>query len=215
MNLGRLGRHAEATELFRHVLHCMERALGPEHPDTLRCSGHLASLREQGQHAEAAQCLQRTLDAMQRVQGRDHADTLRTSHVLDVLLGQLGQQSRRQPIARVARLADRMSCFVATQGVARQLCVRERRSNLKLSCETHDSAPISVCVSSSSNCPCNPPHHALATPLKQRYYTTYGYLLTTQNDTYALRKSIQHQHKFVCANKQARGILLRAEPLPP
>lgn len=75
MNLGRLGRHAEATELFKHALHCTEQALGPEHPDTLRCSGNLAfSLGEQGQHAEAAQCLQRTLDATQRVQGRDHAD---------------------------------------------------------------------------------------------------------------------------------------------
>jgi SAM-dependent methyltransferase len=50
------GKHAEAEQITREVLAVRKRVLGPEHPETLRSAGNLASsLCGQGKHVEAEQ----------------------------------------------------------------------------------------------------------------------------------------------------------------
>ncbi|PWW76784.1 hypothetical protein C7212DRAFT_114838, partial [Tuber magnatum] len=52
--LQELGRYDEAEELHRRELESCEKALGPEHPDTLLSRSGLASvLNNQGKHTEA------------------------------------------------------------------------------------------------------------------------------------------------------------------
>lgn len=59
VQLGKLGRHAEAAELHQHVWNSRQQVLGPAHPDTLSSGSELASeLGELGRHEEAAEVLQ-------------------------------------------------------------------------------------------------------------------------------------------------------------
>ena len=55
------GKHAEAEQMLRELLHAQRRMLGPEHPSTLGTTCDLASyLNKQGKHAEA-ELMQREL----------------------------------------------------------------------------------------------------------------------------------------------------------
>lgn len=64
--LRELGRHGEATRLFRRALELQERALGPEHPDVAQKAAALARhLEDAGREAEAAEFYRRALDAFE------------------------------------------------------------------------------------------------------------------------------------------------------
>jgi hypothetical protein len=72
------GRYDEAEPLYQRVLQTRGRALGPEHPDTLRSVNNLALLYQaQGRYGEAEPLYQRALQAYERVLGQEHPVTLK------------------------------------------------------------------------------------------------------------------------------------------
>ncbi len=72
-----LGRYKEAIELCRDGLDGIERLLGPDHPETLRCSNNLALVyMSAGRTAEAIALHESTLKLSEAKLGPDHPDTM-------------------------------------------------------------------------------------------------------------------------------------------
>ncbi|MFF4604715.1 tetratricopeptide repeat protein [Streptomyces sp. NPDC001339] len=91
---GRQGRYFEAHQIYAEVLTGQERALGPDHPDTLSCRHHLAfNLGRLGRLADCRALAQDVAEARARVLGAHHPDTLTTRHELADVLGKLGNWS--------------------------------------------------------------------------------------------------------------------------
>jgi tetratricopeptide (TPR) repeat protein len=73
------GQYNNAERILREVIPEYERALGSEHPDTLRTRNNLASaLLYQGTYAEAEAEYRAVLKLKEKVLGPEHPDTLRT-----------------------------------------------------------------------------------------------------------------------------------------
>ncbi|MBI5385961.1 MAG: tetratricopeptide repeat protein [Verrucomicrobia bacterium] len=71
------GRYEEAIAQGRQAVNHLQRALGPEDPDTLASRNNLAEdLRAQGKHAEAEKEHRTVLALRERVLGPEHPDTL-------------------------------------------------------------------------------------------------------------------------------------------
>jgi Tetratricopeptide repeat len=76
--LGQSGSYAAARDLERKIADAVERVLGAEHPDTLRCRGNLAAWTgAAGDPAAARDQFAALLPACERVLGAEHPDTLR------------------------------------------------------------------------------------------------------------------------------------------
>ena len=74
---GENGRLQEAMELRKKVLEARQRALGSEHPNTLRAMTGLAnSYGDLGRRHEAVELREKVLEARQRMLGNEHRDTL-------------------------------------------------------------------------------------------------------------------------------------------
>lgn len=72
-----LGLYPEAAEQLEAALDLRRRALGPEHPDTLRCMSALASVYwREGKYPQAEALDDQTLQIERRVLGPEHPDTL-------------------------------------------------------------------------------------------------------------------------------------------
>ncbi|MEU5209107.1 tetratricopeptide repeat protein [Streptomyces sp. NPDC020742] len=85
------GRHFEAHQVYAEVLTGQERALGPDHPDTLGCRHHLAlNLGRLGRQEDCHALIGEVAAARERVLGAHHPDTLTTRHELAGVLGRLG-----------------------------------------------------------------------------------------------------------------------------
>jgi serine/threonine protein kinase/tetratricopeptide (TPR) repeat protein len=109
LNLGRLGRWAEAGEVHRSVAAEREQLLGPDHPDTLASRYEVGfTLSRTGRPAEALREYARVAQARGRSLGTDHPDTLAARQEMAYVLGQLGRH------------------FEAHQAYASVLSVRER-----------------------------------------------------------------------------------------
>ncbi|MFF3615387.1 tetratricopeptide repeat protein [Streptomyces sp. NPDC002580] len=109
LNLGRLGRWAEAGEVHRAVAAERESLLGPDHPDTLASRYEIGfTLSRTGHPAEALREYARVAQARGRSLGTDHPDTLAARQEMAYVLGQLGRH------------------FEAHQAYASVLSVRER-----------------------------------------------------------------------------------------
>ncbi len=86
------GKYKEATPVAEKVLGAAEKALGPDHPNTLLSVYNLGNLYgAQGRYTEAEPLLKRALTGYERLSGPEHADTLRAVGSL----GKLYQDQRR------------------------------------------------------------------------------------------------------------------------
>jgi hypothetical protein len=85
------GEFHAARPLFEHSLEIRERALGPEHPDTVSTLANLGWVLWLGVSEPAARPLfERALQIRERVLGPDHPDTASSLHCLGSLLITLG-----------------------------------------------------------------------------------------------------------------------------
>ena len=74
--LYRQGRYEEAIPLAQRALAIHEKALGPEHPDTVRSLNNLAGLYEATDaYAKAEPLLQQALAIREKALGPEHPDT--------------------------------------------------------------------------------------------------------------------------------------------
>jgi serine/threonine protein kinase/tetratricopeptide (TPR) repeat protein len=73
----RMGKNADAEQLFKKTLEVQKRVLGPEDPETLRTiSGLVWALNDQEKRAEAQLLAEQTLEIQRRILGPEHPDTL-------------------------------------------------------------------------------------------------------------------------------------------
>jgi tetratricopeptide (TPR) repeat protein len=80
--------------MHRQDLAGSEKALGPEHPDTLTSISNLGSvLTDQGKYEEAEAMHRRALQGYEKVLGPEHPNTLTSMHNLAFNLKQLGKVS--------------------------------------------------------------------------------------------------------------------------
>ncbi|MEW2164741.1 serine/threonine-protein kinase [Streptomyces sp. NPDC007084] len=109
LNLGRLGRWAEAGEAHRSVAAEREHLLGPDHPDTLASRYEVGfTLSRTGHPAEALKEYTQVARVRERVLGADHPDTLAARQEMAYVMGRLGRH------------------FEAHQAYTAVLAVRER-----------------------------------------------------------------------------------------
>jgi tetratricopeptide (TPR) repeat protein len=89
--------------LFRRALAVMEKALGPDHPDTATALNNLAELLEdKGDHAGAERLLRRALAIREKALGPDHTDTAMSLGNLAALLKSKGDYAGAEPLFRRA-----------------------------------------------------------------------------------------------------------------
>lgn len=97
------GKYAEATPIAEQALTLAERALGREHPDTLKSVYNLASLYlAQGRYGEAEALYRRALEAQERVLGKEHPQTLLSVNNLAALYYAQGRYGEAEPLYRRA-----------------------------------------------------------------------------------------------------------------
>ncbi|MBS0449000.1 MAG: tetratricopeptide repeat protein [Proteobacteria bacterium] len=97
------GDRAAARSLLESVLEVHQRALGEEHPHTLKSLGNLAAtLWRLGDLAGARQLEERALQTRQRTLGDAHPDTLLAMHNLAYTLRDLGDRDGARQLAEQA-----------------------------------------------------------------------------------------------------------------
>ena len=93
-------RYSRAIRLHQEALEQRERALGPDHPDTLRSSTALAnSFYAAGHFDMALELFRETLDRRARTLGPEHPDTLRSRGSLGNCYHAMGDHRNRRPDA--------------------------------------------------------------------------------------------------------------------
>jgi tetratricopeptide (TPR) repeat protein len=86
------GKIAEAEQMYQRALAGYEKALGPDHPSTLRTVNNLGNLYcAQGEIVEAEQMYQRALVGKEKALGSYHTSTLQTVHNLGKLYYEQGK----------------------------------------------------------------------------------------------------------------------------
>ncbi len=96
------GQFAEAEQLSRRALECIE-VLGPEHPDTLASvSNHALLFLAQGRHAEAEPLLHRALVGSEKVLGPENFFTLASVSNLAFVFHSQGKHAEAEPLYRRA-----------------------------------------------------------------------------------------------------------------
>jgi serine/threonine protein kinase len=74
-----LGLYPEAHQQLERALEVSRKALGPEHPDTLRAAANFAALAlQEGRYKDSEALFEQTLLLQQRVLGPEHIDTVRS-----------------------------------------------------------------------------------------------------------------------------------------
>ena len=95
IQLGELGKHAEAAEQHRAVQQLRAKVLGPEHPDTLSSMNNYAyQLGKLGKHAEAAEQHKAVQQLHAKVLGPEHPDTLSSMNNYAIQLGDSASMQR-------------------------------------------------------------------------------------------------------------------------
>jgi eukaryotic-like serine/threonine-protein kinase len=98
----------EAIAMYRQALAGTEKALGPEHPDTLTIMNNFADgLNDLGHPQEAENLARKTLDLRIRVLGADHPWTNSTRTILGTSLIHLGRSAEAEPILKQAVTSSR------------------------------------------------------------------------------------------------------------
>ncbi|THA71503.1 serine/threonine protein kinase [Streptomyces sp. A0958] len=97
----RKGRAQDALREFGRIAEARERALGPDHPETVAARQQMAyALGRLGRHAEAHELHAAVLVSRERAMGPDHPDTLRCRHNLAFSLSRLGRLEESYRTAR-------------------------------------------------------------------------------------------------------------------
>ncbi|MFH9610850.1 protein kinase [Streptomyces sp. NPDC017448] len=101
IDLGRLGRWAEAAEVHREVAAQRLRLLGPDHPDTLASRYEVAyGLGRLGRWTEALEIYQDVARARAATLGADHPDTFAARYEAGISLGRLGRDAEALEVYR-------------------------------------------------------------------------------------------------------------------
>lgn len=101
IDLGRLGRWAEAAQVHREVAAQRLRLLGPDHPDTLAARYEVAyTLGRLGRWAEALETYQDVARIRETVLGADHPDTFAARYEAGIGLGRLGRDAEALEVYR-------------------------------------------------------------------------------------------------------------------
>jgi tetratricopeptide (TPR) repeat protein len=101
--LFRHGAFSQVTDLSRDALVIREKALGPEHPTTVRSLGMLATaLSGQGDLASAQALFERVLEIYERELGPEHPDTADSRRCLAEVLHAQGDLARARPLVERA-----------------------------------------------------------------------------------------------------------------
>jgi tetratricopeptide (TPR) repeat protein len=96
-------RYAEAEPLYQRSLAILEKALGPDHPDTATSLNNLAVLYDnQGRYAEAEPLYQQALVILEEVLGPDHPNTARNLDNLATLYDSQGRHMEAEPLLQRA-----------------------------------------------------------------------------------------------------------------
>jgi eukaryotic-like serine/threonine-protein kinase len=96
-----LGLYPRAHALLQQAMEIQKRALGPEHPETLKSESSLAYiLFQEGHYAEAEKLNRDTLDVQRRVLGPEHPDTLRSMYNLGILFHSEGHRADAEKLDR-------------------------------------------------------------------------------------------------------------------
>src|SRR5262252_2180807 len=96
-----LGLYAQARDVLEKALEKRRKLLGPEHPDTLATSDHLArSLEREGHYVEAEKLIRYALDIRMRRLGPEHLDTLASRHAVIVIAIDKGDYVEAEKLGR-------------------------------------------------------------------------------------------------------------------
>ncbi|MEU5368746.1 tetratricopeptide repeat protein [Streptomyces sp. NPDC005951] len=99
IDLGRLGRWAEAGEVHRQVAEQRGRVLGPDHPDTLASHYEIGlTLSRTGRAEEALGAFTRVAQGRERALGADHPHTLAARQATAHALGRLGRHAEAHQV---------------------------------------------------------------------------------------------------------------------
>jgi tetratricopeptide (TPR) repeat protein len=91
------GAYREAEEVLRKVVETRERALGPEHADTLRSRARVAYAQyRQGKYNEAISGMQGIVALAEKVMGPEHPDTLLARNGLAIALDNGGKPAEAE-----------------------------------------------------------------------------------------------------------------------
>ncbi|GHE32610.1 hypothetical protein GCM10017673_39290 [Streptosporangium violaceochromogenes] len=91
------GRYAEAEQGYREILTIRERALGPDHPDTLGTRYSIARIAGlQGRYAEAEQGYREILTIREQALRPDHPDTLAVQYSIAQAIGGQGRYTEAE-----------------------------------------------------------------------------------------------------------------------
>ncbi|MBX9626513.1 MAG: tetratricopeptide repeat protein, partial [Gemmataceae bacterium] len=84
----------------------VEKARGPDHPDTLTAANNLAALyRDAGDRGRAEPLFRRALEGSERAIGRDHPDTIQSVNNLGRLLAEMDRPAEAVPLLERAYAA--------------------------------------------------------------------------------------------------------------
>jgi tetratricopeptide (TPR) repeat protein len=93
------GRYTEAEPLLTRALAINEKALGADHPDTVRCLNNLVSLHySQGKFAEAEPLIKRVLAIREKAFGADHLMTATSLNNLATAYNLQGKYAEAEPL---------------------------------------------------------------------------------------------------------------------
>jgi Tfp pilus assembly protein PilF len=115
-------RYGEAEPLHRRALAILEKALGPDHPDTAIGLNNLALLYDnQGRYDEAEPLYQRALAIDERASGPDHPDTAIGLNNLAWLYDNQGRYGEAEPLYQRALAIDEKALGPYHHGTAADL----------------------------------------------------------------------------------------------
>ena len=97
------GQYAEAEPLYRRALAIVEKAVGPEHPNTAASLNNLAALYDsQGRYDEAEPLYRRALAIREKARGPEHPNTAASLNNLAELYLSQGRYAEAEPLYRRA-----------------------------------------------------------------------------------------------------------------
>jgi tetratricopeptide (TPR) repeat protein len=94
-----MGAYAKAEPLYQRALAIIEKALGPEHPDTAVSLNNLAFLYDEiGAYGKAEPLYQRALAIREKALGPEHPDTAQSLNNLAMVYHDLGAYAKAEPL---------------------------------------------------------------------------------------------------------------------
>jgi len=103
IELYQAGKFTEAIPIALEAVELSEKALGPDHPDTVTALNNLGELYcSMGDYAKAEPLLKRALNIKEKTLGPDHPDAARTRNDLRELYGSMGDYAKAEALLKRA-----------------------------------------------------------------------------------------------------------------